>query len=73
MCTSLYPFSWLLPANGFILWSVSQRLLKDGIPYVDEAQLQRAWEILDKAWFEVDQILSSEPSGTALTSQEIEA
>jgi len=40
---------------------------------IDEERLQRAWGILDKAWSEVDQIRSSDLSGTAFTPQEIEA
>jgi hypothetical protein len=40
---------------------------------VDEERLQRAWGILDKAWSEIDQIRSSDLSGSAFTPQEIEA
>ena len=40
---------------------------------VDEERLQRAWGILDKAWSEIDQIRSSDLSGSAFTSHEIEA
>jgi hypothetical protein len=35
--------------------------------------LQRAWGILDKAWSEIDQIRSSDLSGSAFSPQEIEA
>jgi len=40
---------------------------------VDEERLQRAWGILDKAWSEVDQIRSSDLSGSAFSPQEIES
>jgi len=40
---------------------------------VDEERLQRAWGILDKAWSEIDQIRSSDLSGSAFSPQEIEA
>jgi hypothetical protein len=40
---------------------------------IDDEKLQRAWGILDKAWSEIDQIRSSDLSGTAFTPQEIEA
>ena len=40
---------------------------------VDEEKLQRAWGILDKAWSEIDQIRSSDLSGSAFSPQEIES
>ena len=40
---------------------------------IDEERLQRAWGILDKAWSEIDQIRSSDLSGSAFTPQEIES
>src|ERR1700749_457098 len=40
---------------------------------IEEERLQRAWGILDKAWNEIDQIRSSDLSGSAFTHQEIEA
>ena len=40
---------------------------------VDEERLQRAWGILDKAWSEIDQIRSSDLSGSAFSPQEIES
>ena len=40
---------------------------------IDEEKLQRAWGILDKAWSEIDQIRSSDLSGSAFSPQEIES
>ena len=40
---------------------------------IDEERLQRAWGILDKAWSEIDQIRSSDLSGSAFSPQEIES